>query len=227
MKLLAIGAHPDDVEIFMSGTLAAAQARGAAIEIAVATDGAAGGKGDPAELRATRKAEAKAAASMLGIVPHFLDFTDGRLVADAALNESLARLFAMVAPDLVLTHAPNDYHGDHRALSAAVRRAAGFSMPVLYADTLLGVGFVPTHYVDISARFALKLAMIRAHVSQDPERFVESATLQNRFRAAQANGRPESYAEAFRFEPMAPFVDIRDLLPPAPPVRPVADRRRK
>ncbi len=48
---------------------------------------------------------------------------------------------------------------------------------------------------------------------------------QNRFRAGQANDL-EGYAEAWRFEPVFPFVDIRDLLPPAPPVNGVRDRGR-
>ncbi len=47
----------------------------------------------------------------------------------------------------------------------------------------------------------------------------------NGFRAAQANG--TGYAEAFRFEPSYPFMDIRALLPDAPEVRPVGDRRRR
>src|SRR5690606_28584815 len=125
-------------------------------------------------------------------------------------------------PDLVLTHAPNDYHGDHRALSEAVRIAANFTAPVLWADTMQGAGFAPTHYVDVTAQFDTKCRAIRAHVSQRPARLVDMARQLNGFRAAQANGAPGSYAEAFRFEPVFPFVDIRDLLPPAPPLRAVS-----
>jgi len=47
----------------------------------------------------------------------------------------------------------------------------------------------------------------------------------NGFRSSQANA-PNGYAEAWRFEPSYPFADIRGLLPPAPPVRPIADRRK-
>jgi len=226
MKLLAIGAHPDDIEIYMFGTLAAARARGDELVLAVATDGAAGGTRSPEDLRKLRRDEASAAARLLGVVPHFLDFPDGALVADAALIGALKALVATTLPDLVITQAPNDYHGDHRALSDAVRIAVNFTAPVLWADNMGGVGFVPTHYVDTSAYFDAKAAAIRAHVSQDPERFVTGAEKLNALRAGQANGGPGSYAEAFRFEPVFPFVDIRDLLPPAPPVRPVGDRRK-
>jgi N-acetylglucosamine malate deacetylase 1 len=227
MKILALGAHPDDVEIYMFGTLAAAQARGDGIEIAVATDGAAGGRSDPSVLRRTRRQEATAAARLLGIEPHFLDFPDGGLVAEPKVIVALKALLERTAPDLVITHAPNDYHGDHRALSDAVRIAASFQVPVLWADTMMGAGFAPTHYVEVTPHVELKRQAIRVHVSQDPERLVTIALELSRHRAAQANGMPGSHAEAFRFEPIFPFVDIRDLLPPAPPLRPVGDRRKQ
>ena len=227
MKLLALGAHPDDIEIYMFGLLAACAARGDALAYAIATDGAGGGRGDAAALARTRRQEATAAAALLGVVPRFLDFPDGGLVADAALVDTLRTLIGEVRPDLVVTHAPKDYHGDHRALSEAARIAVSFHTPLLLADTLGGVGFVPTHYVEVTAQFARKETAIRAHQSQDPERFVLATRTLNGFRAGQANAGPDAYAEAYRFEPTFPFVDIRALLPPAPPVRPVADRRRR
>ncbi len=153
MRILALGAHPDDIEIYMFGTLAAARARGDEVLLAIATDGAAGGKGDPAELRATRQQEAIDGAAGLGVVPTFLGFPDGALVADAALIGALRTLIRDSAADLVITHAPNDYHGDHRALSDAVRIAANFAAPVVWVDTMMGAGFMPTHLVDITAAF--------------------------------------------------------------------------
>lgn len=226
MKILAVGAHPDDIEIYMFGTLAAAKARGDEVMLAVATDGAAGGKMDAAQLRAIRQKEAIAGASGLGVVPTMLGFPDGALIADAALIAALKALIRDSEADLVVTHAPNDYHGDHRALSDAVRIAANFAAPVAWADTMMGAGFMPTHLVDMTAHADAKAAAIRTHVSQDPERFVAMAEQLASFRAAQANMPAGGYAEAFRFEPSFPFMDIRELLPPAPPVRPVGDRRR-
>ncbi|MDX8477149.1 PIG-L deacetylase family protein [Mesorhizobium sp. VK24D] len=221
MKILALGAHPDDIEIFMFGTMAAYAALGAELTFAIATDGAKGGKGDPVALARARREEAIVAAGLLGVAPRFLDFPDGALVADGALIGTLKALIAEIRPDLAITHAPNDYHGDHRALSDTARIAASFAVPVLHADALGGTGFSPTHYVDISAHWDLKAQAIRAHRSQDPERFVDGMRTQNQFRAGQCNGAPGALAEAFRFEPVFPFADIRDLLPPAPPIRPV------
>jgi len=221
VKVLALGAHPDDIEIFMFGTMAAYAAQGAELNFAIATDGAKGGPGDPAALAKARQEEARAGASLLGVAPRFLDFPDGKLIADAALIATLKTLIGEVKPDLVVTHAPNDYHGDHRALSDGVRIAASFAVPVLHADTLGGTGFSPTHYVEMSAHWDIKARAIRAHRSQGPEHYVNRARIQNEFRAGQCNGVPGALAEAFRFEPTFPFADIRALLPPAPPIRPV------
>ncbi|TIV54971.1 PIG-L deacetylase family protein [Mesorhizobium sp.] len=221
MKILALGAHPDDIEIFMFGTLAAYAAQGAELNFAIATDGARGGTGDPAALARLRRKEAAKAAGLLGVEPRFLDFPDGALVADAAFIAALKALIGEVKPDLAITHAPYDYHGDHRALSDGVRIAASFAVPVLHADTLGGTGFSPTHYVEISQYWDIKAEAIRAHQSQGPEHYVHRARLQNEFRAGQCNGVSGALAEAFRFEPTFPFADIRALLPPAPAIRPV------
>ena len=221
MKILALGAHPDDIEIFMFGTMAAYAAQGAELTFAVATDGARGGKSNPAALARARREEASQAAALLGATPRFLDFPDGALVADAELIATLKALIGEIGPNLVITHAPNDYHADHRALSDGVRIAASFAVPVVHADTMGGTGFAPTHYVDISVHWDVKARAIRAHRSQAPEQYVDRARIQNEFRAGQCNGVTGSLAEAFRFEPTFPFADIRALLPPAPPVRPV------
>jgi LmbE family N-acetylglucosaminyl deacetylase len=55
VKVLALGAHPDDIEIFMFGTMAAYAAQGAELNFAIATDGAKGGPGDPAALAKARQ----------------------------------------------------------------------------------------------------------------------------------------------------------------------------
>ena len=224
MKILAIGAHPDDLEILMGGTIAAFQAQGDQVVMATATDGAKGGTLAPDELVRIREEEAATAASLFGLAPVMLGFPDGSLRADPPVIDRLAALIRDERPALVITHAPNDYHGDHRALSDAVRIAANFVAPVLWMETIMGVGFTPTHYIDITAHMDLKRQAIRCHKSQDPERFVEMAELSGRYRAAQCNA-DKGYAEVFRFEPVFPFGDIRNLLPPAPGLSRVRDRQ--
>jgi LmbE family N-acetylglucosaminyl deacetylase len=219
MRILAMGAHPDDLEIFAWGTLCAWRESGAELVLAVATDGARGGAATG--LRETRQAEARRAAQALDLVPRFLDFPDGALIADRALDEALRRLIAETAPDLLVTHAPEDYHADHRALAAAALQAVNFAVPVLHMDTLNGTGFTPTHWVDITRHAAAKDRAILCHQSQDPARFTASVGRQNGFRAGECNGRIGDRAEAFRYVPRFPFADIRALLPPPPALQPV------
>jgi N-acetylglucosamine malate deacetylase 1 len=222
MHILAVGAHPDDAEIFMGGSLAAWKAMGARITIAIATDGARGGTGDPTALATQRAQEARAGAALLCADLVLLGFPDGALRPDAALIEALTRLVRETGANLVLTHDANDYHADHRVLSRAVDDAVGFRAPVMFADTRVGVGFAPTHWIDTTAHQDVKAAAIRCHASQDPDRFVDEARAWSRARAAQCGH--GGFAEAWRFLPRHPFCDIRDLLPPAPPVKGVRDR---
>lgn len=219
MKIVGIGAHPDDVEIFFYGFLAACKARGDDISIGVATDGAAGGDNPGTELAATR---AKETANALGALapPTLLGLPDGGLVDAAGAREVIGAYLRDCKPDLVVTHAPDDYHPDHRALSHYVTDAVGFTCPILFAETLMGVGFTPDFYVDITPFFAAKQAAIMAHDSQEPKRFAAASALMNRFRAAQCNAPDGHYAEAYRMASRFPFTDIREMLPAAPAYRP-------
>ena len=219
LTVTAIGAHPDDIEIFMYGTLAACRERGDKLNLIVATDGAAGGPDPGPELARTRAAEAEKGLRPLG-KPELLGLPDGRLAeADGAAGAVRAAV-AATSPDLILTHAPEDYHPDHRALSSMVADAASFQCPVLFADTLMGVGFEPGYYVDITPHAGEKHGAIMEHASQQPERFARAAAIMNRYRAAQCNAPDDHRAETWRVEGRFPFADIRAMLPPAPPYRP-------
>ena len=222
MRVLAIGAHPDDLEIFCFGLLSACKARGDELHLAIATDGAAGvieGKAMGSRLAEIRHAETTAGLASLAI-PVMLDLPDGSLVTAA---DGLARISAHIhrtAPDLIITHAPEDYHPDHRALSQFVSASAGFTCPVLYAEPLMGVGFQPDFYVDITPYFEKKKHAILVHHSQQPEKFLNAAALMNRYRAAQCNAPEGCYAETYRMDARFPFTDIRAMIPPPPPYRP-------
>jgi LmbE family N-acetylglucosaminyl deacetylase len=219
LKIMAIGAHPDDIEIFFYGTLAACRDRGDVISLVVATDGAAGGDDPGPALAERRRGETERGLVQLGN-PIMLDLPDGRLAETTGVAAKLRDVVTETNPDLILTHAPEDYHPDHRALSHLVADIASFSCPVLLADTLMGVGFDPEVYIDITAYADEKHDAIMAHESQEPHRFSRAATIMNRFRSAQCNAPDDHRAEAWRIESRFPFADIRLMLPPSPPMRP-------
>lgn len=212
MRILGIGAHPDDIEIYFAGLLGLAGSRGHDVHWLVATCGGAYGTGEAATLRERRREEARTGAALFGAAPIFLGREDGGLHADHEATALLAAEFARLAPDLIVTHAPNDYHPDHRALSAYVVQAASFRIPVLYADTMLGIDFHPGHYVDISAYMERKKQALALHASQPVGRYLEFIEIWNRFRGLQTGNPTCRYAEAFRFEPRFPFGTIDGTL---------------
>ena len=224
--ITAIGAHPDDIEIFMYGLLAACRARGDTLTLIIASDGGAGHDADreaksPAALAKKRAQETRRALAPLA-TPLLLGLADGQLTSDTNAQPAMTQALADTPCDLVITHDANDYHPDHRALAQLVATAIGFRCPLVYADTLMGVGFTPQFYVDITPHMSAKEAAIMAHTSQDPKRFVAATRLHNQFRAAQMNAPLGQFAECYRTPDTArfPFADVRAILPPPPPSRP-------
>ena len=219
MKILAIGAHPDDIEIFMYGLMAAFLKRGDEIFLAVATDGAAGKILVDKNLKKRRASETLKGLSKLG-KPNLLELPDGNLVNCKDAYPKIEDYILKIKPDLIVTHDENDYHPDHRVLSKIVSDLAGFKYPVLYAETLMGLSFEPNYYVDITQYFSEKIKAILAHKSQKPEKFVKVVKIMNGYRAAQCNA-PEGYfSECYKVKRRFPFGDIRKLLPSSQEFRP-------
>lgn len=222
MRVLAVGAHPDDIEILCAGTLARFIQRGDHVSIAHLCNGDCGHYELPAEtIKAIRKEESKKAAAVLGaeLIP-FDDVGDGDLIADDLnLRQKVVSLIKKAQPDLIITHSPNDYMADHVAVSRLVFDASFMATlpnwqegstdevlkkvpPIYYMDTLAGVGFQPEEYVDITDTFEVKKAMLECHQSQltwldehDDVDIVEVMTVHSRFRGIQCGVK---YAEAFR-----------------------------
>ena len=219
MKILAIGAHPDDIEIFMFGLLTILKEKGNQIFTAIATDGSLGGKVTGDALKCKRKVEAKLGLKTLS-KPIFLDILDGQLGDDPVHQKKIKKMIYHIMPDLILTHSEHDYHSDHRALSSLVKNAVSHYVPILYCDTLMGIRFQPNYYVDITKYFHLKKIAILKHKSQKPQKFVNLSKLMNSYRSAQCNSPLGTYAEAYFFEPSFPFSDIRNILPSSPKLNP-------
>ena len=220
MHIAVIMAHPDDADIYCGGSIAAWRSMGATVTILIATDGAKGGDFDPEELAQLRSKEATAAAKVLDANLIQLNFPDGELSQSEEFASRLTTEILRLQPNLLVAHAPNDYHADHRAVSDGALIAASFRAPVLWVDPMMGNNFLPNYYVDITPFQDLKEQAILCHTSQGPEHFVEMSRVQGHFRSAQC-GQLEGFAEAFRHDSIHPFADIRSLIPPAPPLQPM------
>ncbi len=219
MRVLAIGAHPDDLEILCGGTLARYCQNGHHVVMTYATRGELGNdRLTLAECFETRSSEAREAAALIGAELKPLGFDDnGVNPHDHRQQLRVLDLIREVDPDVILTHDPTDYHPDHLALPSLVswcmpliglrryetEHAASDRLPTLFfMDTMLGIGFRPSHFVDITDAMEIKLNMLRAHQSQlsflkqyfrtDP---LEQVHIVARFRGMQAG---TAYAEAFR-----------------------------
>ena len=125
LRLLILGAHPDDAEYHAGGLSCLYRQRGHAVRMVSMTDGSAGHHAmKPDELAEVRRQEAAESAALIGAEYEIWDFPDGQLQTTLTLRERVIREIRLFRPDLVLTHRTNDYHPDHRAAGQAVQDAS-------------------------------------------------------------------------------------------------------
>lgn len=126
-RLLILGAHPDDAEFHAGGLASIYRELGHAVKMVSVTNGQAGHY-DPQlpneEFVAVRRREAAAAGAVIGAEYVTWDFPDSGLQPTLAVRAAVVREIRTFQPDLVLTHRPNDYHPDHRAVGQAVQDAS-------------------------------------------------------------------------------------------------------
>lgn len=159
--VLAVGAHPDDVEIAVGGTLLAHRRAGAEIVIVTLSAGAAGGAAE------IRRDEARAAAAALGARLVLLDLEDTRIAAGNPTVGLIEEVVAEVRPTVLYAHTVNDLHQDHRAAHQASLVAAR-RIPRVYCfeSPSSTVAFQPTRFTPIDGHVDAKLAAIALHGSQ-------------------------------------------------------------
>ena len=184
LKILVIGAHPDDCDLSAGGSAALWRSLGHSVTFVSMTDGRSGHHEIPAEqLAQVRRKEALAAGATMGIPYLVLDHPDGGLEATLENRTDLIRLIRRESPDLVLTHRPNDYHPDHRYTGTLVCDAAYMvTVPAVASDTpalshnpviaYLPDGFTrpypfsPTVAVDVEPVIDRIVEMLCCHISQ-------------------------------------------------------------
>lgn len=182
--VLAVGAHPDDVEIGIGATLASHRAAGDSVVILTLSSGSMGG-----DIQA-RRHEALASAAIIGARLYLHDFEDTRLDPADGLITTIEETIREVQPSIVYTHTEHDRHQDHRAVRQAVEVAAR-RVPSLacFQSPSSTIDFRPTRFVPVDGFVETKLRMLEAFTSQsgrdymDPELVRATARYWSRFGA--------------------------------------------
>ncbi len=125
MKILMIGAHQDDNEFRCGGLAHKYVKMGYDVRFLSLCNGSRGHHVlTPEQTVKTRAAESAKVAELLGITYHVWDIDDCSIVADLETRRRLIRYIREYQPDLIISHRPNDYHADHRAVGQLVQDAS-------------------------------------------------------------------------------------------------------
>lgn len=220
-SVVAVEPHPDDVEILCMGALLKLRAQGTAVTIVCVTNGDKGAGHKPdmphADVARTRFREASAVAEAIGAKFVNLGAEDEYLFDTPEIRNALAAALRAAKADVVLAPAPNCYQSDHTIASEIALMATHISaLPQLriegealptapatyYYDTVLGLDFEPSFFIDVSDVMERKKELARMHESQMQSMksqsdwdLVEAIEVVGRFRGLQSGVR---YAEAYR-----------------------------
>lgn len=218
MNILAVGAHPDDVEMYCGGTLAKYAAKGHKVVMVTVTNGEIGSRDlPPEEISKIRKKEGEAAAQVIGAEYVWMGYRDQQFIITPEARLDFVDLLRKYQPDVIITHY-NDYlfSADHTLTGQIVNDVSLLitapnvktrlphieKTPIMYfMDTPAGVGFEPEEYVDITDYVEIKRKMILCHKTQDSwlkyhcgGSVIDESEIVGKFRGLQSG---VTYAESF------------------------------
>ncbi len=185
LRVMVIGAHPDDADLFTGGLTLRLTALGHRVKYVSVTNGNAGHhKRGPAEIAFIRENEAKRAAAALGAEYECLGVNDGHVWVNEENMRLVVKVIREFCPDLLITHRTNDYHRDHRYTSQLIMDASYMlivplycpefppktrDMPIIayaYDNFKKPSLFQPDIILNLSDIFAKKVAAVSNHESQ-------------------------------------------------------------
>ena len=184
MNILAIGAHPDDIELGCGGLLLKAS-RQDHHNIFMYTLTRGGASGDPEE----RTKELIQSAKSIGAKRLWIDnFEDTKLSLSSDLINHIEFFIKKADPDIVLTHSLGDTHHDHRAIAASTMEAGRFVPNILAYEIPVTRDFKPQVYYDISDVIEDKIELINIFMSQRSKSFLQSNAIRGlaQYRALQS-----------------------------------------
>jgi len=214
MNIVAIGAHPDDIELGAGGSLALHRQNGDAVRFLVLT------KGGELSEQSQREHEARTAADILGADDiHFLGYEDTRVPYDDEIIKRINDHLNAVDADRVYVHTEEDTHQDHRrAALSSIAASRNIDEVLAFESPSTRSSFDPQYYNALTEEvLERKIEAIRAHESQSEKKYLEAEAMKGlaRFRGRQANTR---YAESYQ------VIRIKRANPGAPIARGAAEQ---
>jgi len=218
MNVLAVGCHPDDLEIGCGGTLAKYVRNGDKVFMCIVASGNVGHRVIPSEeLAVIRREEAMASGGIIGAEVIMLGADDLFVRSeDTKLKKKVVDVIRYAKPDIIITQPFDDYMDDHEETAKLVFGASMAATvnkyvtdheffpeltPIYFMEPLWGVDSLPDEYVDISDQIDTKLRMLSCHQSQikwlkdhDQIDVLENTRIMSRFRGIQCG---IGYAEGF------------------------------
>ena len=195
MKILAIGAHPDDIELGCGGLLIKAARQGHDVHMYSLTRGAA--SGDPNQ----RTTELMQSAKFIGAKNLWIDnFDDSRLDVNSDLINHIEFFINKVDPELILTHSHGDVHHDHRAIALSTVEAGRFVSNILSYEIPLTKNFAPQVFFDITDTVDDKVELVKLFWSQQSKLYLRANAIKGlaEYRALQSRlNTTVNYVEAF------------------------------
>ena len=161
MKIIAIGAHPDDLEYGCGGTLYKLARAGHQINLLVMTRGEMGGEPD------LRQKEQEHSARILKAKLYWGRFSDTQIPLQKETINTIEYFIKKIDPTLIFVPFPNDTHQDHRVVSQATVTATRYVQNVLFYEGPSTIDFTPPSvFTDITEHIEQKMMLLKSHKSQ-------------------------------------------------------------
>ena len=173
-RILAIGAHPDDIELGCGGTLRKHVLNNDEVYYIIASLGEKSGDKDK------RRAETMAAAELMGVSDnYFLNLPDTMVMHDGVTVGLLDKYMRKIESEIVYVHSPKDYHQDHANIAKSALSASRNmrNAILLYETPSTTIEFRPVAFSDVSDTFEHKLKCIEQYVSQNEKEYMEKEAI--------------------------------------------------